>query len=374
LVDMPLLATPESRPYCVGYKAEDIINWRTTRILGTEVLTMLVLCEHEEVYDLKDPFVTPCITQYRVIRLVGGVCTVQLWREDPNKKNEYIEFGPLVIPMRRGTALDFIPFIFVCATAATPEIEPPPFIDLADVNLGHWRNSCDYEYGLHLVALPTPWVAGARAAEAGSPMKIGPSVVWELDANGSAGMLEFSGNGLGSIKEAMADKQKQMAVLGARMLEDVPNVNETASAVSLRHSGEHASLRTVTQSIELGLQMVLQIVAWWKGTEAKPVDTAVEVELNKVYNTIKVSAQEMASALQALQADEISFETWYNILTTGGWGREGITPEQELIDIQKRIDAKKAREPKPEPTVIPPTKPKLIKRTAEGYRIEEENV
>jgi hypothetical protein len=82
----------------------------------------------------------------------------------------------------------------------------------------------------------------------------------------------------------------------------------------------------------------------------------------------------MTSALQALQADEISFETWYNILTTGGWGREGITPEQELIDIQKRIDAKKAREPKPEPTVIPPTKPKLIKRTAEGYRIEEENV
>jgi hypothetical protein len=373
LVDMPLDPSPDARPYCIGYKAEDIINWRTTRIAGAEVLTMIVLRETVEELDPKDPFITPCVMQYRVVQLIGAACITQLWREDKDKKNEYVQYGAATVSMRRGTALDFIPFVFICATAATPELEPPPFIDLADVNLGHWRNSCDYEYGLHLVALPTPWVSGARNAEQGTPMKIGPSVVWELDASGSAGMLEFSGSGLGAIMSAMDEKKKQMAVLGARMLEDVPSVNETASAVKMRHSGEHASLRTVTQSIELGLTMILQIVVWWKGTDAKPVDVKVDVELNKEYNTIKLSAQEMTAALQALQADEISFETWYNILVTGGWAREGVTPENELKSIEKRISDKKAREPKPDPAIVPPARPKLIKRTAEGYRIEEEN-
>jgi hypothetical protein len=80
------------------------------------------------------------------------------------------------------------------ALQSGPDLEHPPLIDLADVNLGTGATASIYEYGLHLVALPTPWVRRERRQRA-AQMKIGPSVVWELDANGSAGMLEFAGAG-----------------------------------------------------------------------------------------------------------------------------------------------------------------------------------
>jgi hypothetical protein len=262
--------------------------------------------------------------------------------------------------MRRGTPLTFVPFVFIGSLHASAELERPPLLDLADVNLGHWRNSVDHEYGLHLVALPTPWVSGNKTPP-GQVMKIGPSVVWELDVQGSAGMLEFAGTGLASIMTAMDDKKKQMASIGARLLEDA-TVAETATAVMMRHAGETASLKTVAGSLEIGFTMALQILAWWAGTEDVPHSVDATVQLNKEYLNVKATSAEIQVALTALQAGEMSFETWWNIITTGGWGREGVDAEAEREQIKKEEaldepddeDLDEPDEGEPEPPEIDP--------------------
>lgn len=325
----------DMRPYFIAYKAEDIINWRTTRKGGTEILTMVVLCETAELgYSEADPFTCTTVKQFRVVMLDdSGKAITQIWRPKADVGNEYAKTAEGDVPlMRRGEQLTFIPFVFLGALSAGPELESPPLIDLADVNLGHWRNSCDFEYGLHLVALPTPWVAGAKGSGNGA-QPIGPSVVWELDVNGKAGMLEFSGTGLKAFVDAMDEKKKQMATLGARLLEDQPQVNETASAVRIRHTGETASLKSVAQALEMGLSQALQIAVWWQTTDATPKDAKTNVELNKEYLDVRATPQEVQIALTALQAGEISFETWYELLKNGGWAREGIDSVQELKDI-----------------------------------------
>jgi hypothetical protein len=292
---------------------------------------MLVLREFVDVPNPKDAFTSDRVEQYRVLELKGGVYSVQLYRK--NDRHEFVEFEAPVIPMRRGVGLTFIPFLIMGACSSTPEIETPPLLDLADVNLAHFRNSVDHEWGLHLVALPTPWVAGVRGAAVGA-MKIGPSVVWELEQQGSAGMLEFSGQGLGALVKAMDMKEKQMAVLGARLLEDQAQVQETAKAVTMRHSDEHANIRTVAQAIEQGFTLILQMVAWWVGQEAKPVEAKANVELNKEYLNVKATPQEIQVALTALQAGAISFDTFWNLISVGGWGREGI----DSVKIEISID------------------------------------
>ena len=333
--NLPQRAEVDMRPYCVSYNAEDIVNWRTERRGGDSILTMVVLREDVEVPVENDPFTLNCVCQYRVVMLKGANCVQQLWRpKTETQTSEYEMFGPEVTLMRRGEALTFVPFIFFNALRPSPDLEAPPLLDLCDVNLGHWRNSCDYEHGLHLVALPTPWMAGAKGGTDG-PKAMGPGVVWELEVNGSAGMLEFTGEGLKAIFTAMDEKRKQMASLGGRLLEDAQR-GETATAVQLRHSSETASLKTIAQSLEQGMDLVLQICLWWEGTDAQPGDTEVDVELNKEYLNIRATPQEVQVALTALQAGEISFETWYNILQSGGWAREGVDSAAEQKDIATR--------------------------------------
>jgi hypothetical protein len=337
LIDMSIQPPPpapliEIRPYTVSYQTEAIINWRTQRIGGDEVLVLVVLKEICMELDAKDPFVLVACEQYRVLSLVNNVYSIQLWRKKPNT-NEFIPYGDPIVPSRRGKPLSFIPFVFLAPTHVTPEIAQSPMLDLVDVNLGHWANSVDYEYGLHQVALPTPWVAGVRGGTE-VEIKMGPSTVLELELQGSAGMLEFSGQGLGAIMTAMDDKKKMMATLGARMLEAQQKLNETATAVLIRHSSDYANLRTIAQSLEQGFTMALQTMAWWMGTDEKPSDVDAKCELNKEFMSVKVDAQTVQTALTAVQAGEMSFKTFYNILVTGGWAREGVDADQEQKDIE----------------------------------------
>jgi hypothetical protein len=80
------------------------------------------------------------------------------------------------------------------------------------------------------------------------------------------------------------------------------------------------------------------------------LDAEADVELNKEYVSVKISSQDVTAALAALQAGKISFETWWNFLTTGGWGREGIDAVAEKDVIEKD---KPEPPPDPEPPPIP---------------------
>jgi len=375
LIDLPAtpVGVPPARPYCVFYTAEDIINWQTYSKDGDKLLRMLVLREIETIIDPNDKFQWVTRNRFRVIELIDGACTQTIYTM--NDKKEYVP-GATVTVSRRGTPLDYIPFVMIPGL----DLEDPSLLDLADVNLAHWRNSVDHEHGLHLVALPTPWVAGLKSVPADGKVKMGPATVWDIDVQGKAGMLEFTGEGLGSLVTAMDEKKKQMATLGARLLEDQAQADETATAVRARHAGEHSTLQSMAQALELGLKRVLQIVTWWVGVDAKPSDvSSVSVEINKEFLVIKASSTDVKAALEALQDERISFETWYDFLRRGGWTRENVSADEELAAIEKDMKLREEREP--EPAVVPPTPPpgkkvRTVKDAAGNikYQIEDEDV
>ena len=351
LVDM----TTDTRPYLIGFRVEQIVNWNATQVEGDQTLTLLVLRETYQVAQPDDPFMFTSADQYRECRLVlpsensavqSPVYVQQLWRQDAQSK-EWVRFGEEMLALRRGEPLSFIPFVLLNPLSGALALSTPPLLDLADINLAHWRNSCDHEQGLHIVAAPTPFVAGMKRGDGDtSQVAIGPSTVWLLDKDGKAGMVEFTGAGLKSLVEAMQVKQRQMAIVGAKLLEEQPTAPETATAVLTRHAGEHATLRTIASSVELGLQRILQIMGWWTGVEEEVDDVPVHVELNKAIISVKAKPEEITVALTALQAEEISYATFWEILVEGGWAREGVTAEEEQLEISRQIT--------PEPEVEEP--------------------
>jgi hypothetical protein len=72
LIDMASEEAVDARPYWVGYRAEDIVNWRYTSQGGDRELTMVVLSEIIQEDDPKDEFKVVPRQSYRVLRLEDG--------------------------------------------------------------------------------------------------------------------------------------------------------------------------------------------------------------------------------------------------------------------------------------------------------------
>lgn len=325
LVDLAKDDDSRNRPYWVGYRAEQILNWRTTMIGGTRTLVLVVLKESVESPHPENRFATKCTEQYRVLELVNGRYQVTIWRAD-NRWNRF-ELSETITPTRQGTPLDFIPFQFFGPTSIAADIERPPLLDLVDVNLSHYRSSADLEHGRHFTALPTPWVSGMKADGAG--LRIGSGVAWvPEDPSAKAGMLEFTGQGLRALETAMESKERLMAVLGARLLETQPRLQETAEAVRLRHSGDASTLATIGATMSRALTRLARWHSWWRG-EKPDVVSATHIVLNRDFVDARLAPDELRSLMMLWQAGGMSFETLYANLQAGELTRAGVTARDE---------------------------------------------
>jgi hypothetical protein len=332
LVDMPMEASPDYRPYLTSYSAEQIRNWRTVKIGDLTLLSLVVLYEEYLEIDDKDPFAFESKGRYRVLELLmegaKRIYRQTIWRKGNSEARDAWIAEPSFIPLRRGEAWDFIPFIFLGPSSISPNVERSAIVDLVDVNLSHYRSSADLEHGRHYTALPTVWVAGF--SNDGKDLQIGGSTAWVTErTDAKAGILEFTGQGLGALEKALAEKEQKMAALGARLLEDQKAVQEAAETVRLRHSGENSVLQSIAQTLGMGLAMALRWMSIWAGADPK----AVSVRLNDEFIQGTLDPAMLQGLITSLQTGAMSFETFYANLVRGGIAREGVTAEQEKADI-----------------------------------------
>ena len=222
------------RPFWAGYPAESIINWRTETIAGEQRLVMVVLHENVEKRE-PDGFGVSMQDRYRVHYLnQNGEYQVDLY-ESRDSEDTPLTPSEEIIPTRRQAPIRFIPFQFFGALDLTPSPSKGPLDDLVNVNFSNFRHSADYEHALFLTGLPTPVVTGH--ANPDEVMLIGALTAWILpNPEAKAYYLEYQGMGLESHERAMDNDKVEMATLGARLLEEPPEVQETLGAVQLRHA------------------------------------------------------------------------------------------------------------------------------------------
>jgi hypothetical protein len=289
----------EKRAFAVLYTAEQIINWKSERVNGRNVLTLVVLRESGISQNSTDDFLDEPVEQIRVLRLVPGQAAntdgqqswqyqVEIWQEvlaDGNRSKRGKRVWKLMetrIPLRLGKPLPLIPFVFHGPRHFLPDVDKLPLADIIFKNLDHYRLDADYKHGLHFTALPTAWVTGYDKPET---LRIGSSTVWVASSvDSKAGFLEFTGQGLTTFERAMDRDEQLMALLGSRMLEASKRVGETADAIELRQSGENSVLSAVSLSVSDSLTHMLRWVYWWNSTEATPEaigDDAVLERFNK---------------------------------------------------------------------------------------------
>jgi len=346
LVDAPD-DVENGEPFLSIYYAEDIVSWNSQLIAGRQVLTRVVLREMTQTPDPKDPFAFKPVTKYRVLRLGQASGTdgaeveptvasdaltyfVEVWAKveatSSEKESWFIE-KTTVPRMRGGKALDEIPFIFIGPSSQEPEVEKSPTLDLANVNLAHYRNSADLEHGLHMSALPTAWAAGFDLK--GDELKVGSVIAWVTNEPAAhCGFLEFTGAGLGAIKEAMQEKKSEMAALGARLLEEQKREAEAAETLRLRQSGEQSVLAKIAGSCSEGIEHALELVAQWLALGGE-----IAFKLNRDFNLLGIEPAMVTQLMLAVQSGMLSWNTWFYNIQRGELIPDNVTAEDEAALI-----------------------------------------
>jgi hypothetical protein len=336
--------------YLCAYQTESIINWRFTNTGKGMVLSLVVLEEDYEEDVVSDSFSVKEKKQYRVLELVDNVYTQRLYRatetDDKSKASdmneEYIEVEDSnITPQVGGRPLDYIPFIFVNAVDVTARIYDPPILALANVNLSHYRSSADLEHGRHFTGLPTAWVAGFEKTQ---EFRIGSQVAWvSEDADAHAEFLEFKGQGLRSLETALKEKQEQMAVLGARMLEDPKGAVESNKTLQTRYRGENNVLSNISKTASSALSTLFTWLLDWRGVTQELV-----VELNNDFINDRLGSAEVKDFMEVWQGGAISWETLFFNFKRGELYPEDVDEDEEKgrLETEMELDANSFTAPK----------------------------
>lgn len=273
------------------YKAENIRNWQCTPINGQLTVTMITL---EEAVDSigEDGFTWEQSTQYRVLRLIQGTYMQQLFDEEDNLLHEYIPRG------FDGAPWDHIPFVFVGAVDNNCKVDPSPLHDLASLNIGHLRNSADYEESVHITGQPTLVISTDMSNEefrSANPngFQIGARRGINLGPGGSANLLQATPNQLADV--AMQRKEEQAVMIGARLV--VPaGSSETAEATRIKHSGENSVLSILSKNVEDAINQSLLWASRFMGEEQSPDD--IIFILNDQFFDVTLDPQMVMAQLQ----------------------------------------------------------------------------
>jgi hypothetical protein len=247
------------------------------------------------------------------------------------KKDEFVQEGPDVFPLMNGKRLEYIPFVFIGVDNTTPAVVEPPLVDLVYTNLSHYQSTADVEHGAHKTAMPQPWANGMRAPAAGAPgdnpqgakaptFYMGGGEIWlHPSETGQFGMLEYTGQGLEAIEKRLDKKEKHMAVLGARMLEDQKKEAETAETAAMHRSGEQSTLATQAKTAASGIR---QALAWFDEWAGGTGGEAVEFALNDEFLPVAMTAQDLTALVSSWQQGAFTDQDLFDRLQSGGLIRD----------------------------------------------------
>ena len=334
-VAVPTLAQQQAmklRPSIQYYFAEQIINWRVEMVGGARILTMVNL---EESYDVEDDgFEKKTDKQWREIRLVDGVCEIQIWRKI---NGVFTRFEDPVRPTGAdGKNLDFIPFQFVGADNNDPGIDDPPLLDLANLNIAHYRNSADFEEMVYLLGQPTPWFSGLTEKWVKEVWKdgiaLGSRAAIPLPMGAQAGLLQVSESQL--ALEALAQKERQAVALGAKLVEQ-KQVQRTATEANQEEASEASTLQTAAQNVSAAYTKCIE----WLGVFVGFVpNDEQKYELNTDFEISRMTVEGRKQLLAEWTGGAISYTEYREILRRAGIATLDDEEAQAEIDAQTEKD------------------------------------
>ncbi len=306
------------RPFLKLYKADSVWNWdwEINPVNKSKQLTLLVLREVSS-QRLPTSFVTSEVVRFRVFRLINGVVTWELWREEKDaqgKVNYSLENQPMVL-----AGFDQIPVAIVGKLG-----ECPPLLDIALKNIEHTQTYSDYKSILHKTCVPQFYITGMEADEAKGAV-VSAQTMWTVgDPSAKVGYAEVAGSSIEKVRQSLQDIREEIALMGLALLSDKTTTADlTATEALLDNVAETAELRVWARELQDALELSFGHLAVYLGL---PREQGGSLELGSLWN---LSAED---AEQIMLFDDMTiaeFDRRLEIVNKA----EGFLPMAELVKM-----------------------------------------
>lgn len=323
-------------PVIAFYTAENIINWRLKRFGSVNRVVMIVLREVWEYFESDDEFVVKYGEQYRVLDIdENGNYRQRLYKF----KAEGGDAEPVetIYPELGDQLKGKIPFTFIGASNNDATVDDAPLLPLAELNIGHFRNSADNEESSFVVGQPTLFISPGETMslqlfQEANPngVKMGSRTGHNIGAGGSAQLIQAEANNL--AKQNMLDKEQQAIQIGAQLI--TPTQQITAESARLQRGADTSVMATIARNVSMAYTEALKWVAAMMGLRE---GTEIEFKLNMDFFLQPMTAQDRAAWVADINAGYLPATAYYAALRKAGvtdWTNEEITEAIEAAPIQ----------------------------------------
>lgn len=328
-------------PVIAFYTAENIVNWRMKRFGSVNRVVMIVLREVWEYFENGNEFETKLGEQYRVLDLdENGKYRQRLYRfkAEGGAAEDVITIYPDLGSQLEGK----IPFTFIGASNNDASVDDAPMLPLAELNIGHFRNSADNEESSFVVGQPTLFI---YPGEQMSPplfkeanpqgIKFGSRTGHNLGSGGSAQLIQANENNL--AKQNMLDKETQAVQIGAQLI--TPSTQITAESARIQRGADTSVMATIARNVSMAYTDALKWVAAMMGLRE---GVEIEFKLNMDFFLTPMTAQDRAAWVADINAGYLPATAYYAALR-----KAGVTDWTDK-DIQNAI----ADQPLPNATTV----------------------
>lgn len=235
-----------------------------------------------------------------------GIYRQRYYPEGDLQGQNYQEY----VPLKQGAPLNYIPFYFLGPSDFAPDIEKPPILDIALMNLSHYRSYADLESGRCYTAMPVWTVTSAGGADDDAQFKLGPNTVWQLGQGDKAELVEFRGSGLQYLENALNSKEQQIKALGGKLGQANKGMAaESAESVISRERGEASLLQSVISIMSSGMTILMNELASWVGEKQPNIKIRFTTEALDMY----MSAREIRAIQSLWESGMLPIEVIYAV-------------------------------------------------------------
>lgn len=311
-------------------EAEQIINWRTRTDGAITKLELVVIQSCREIvgddgYELIDQEI---ITELALDE--GGLYFTREWTLTKNDSGEKVwEQGDEKLPTdAAGNRLTEIPFTFVGSENNDSTIDEAPMLPLVEINIGHYRNSADFEDSVWYSGQSQPWMTGMDEALIElfkeNDIRAGSRYIMPVPAGESFGFATPDPNPV--VRQAMLDKVEVMIGLGAKFV-TAAGPAKTAQEASQDEDAQTSILSAAVGNVADAYTRAVQFAAVFMGVDP------VEYILDNDFSDLGSSPEMLAKWVDTYIKGAVPESDYIRWMQRQGYFDAGKTVEEVAAEL-----------------------------------------